>query len=156
MMNNSSSLLDNFKDCIIKQEDGYILISQDKWEVISQYVKKELSFDYLMCITSYDLNLEDKLGLAYNFYSTKNKNYLEIRIEFKNDSEIFSIANIWKTANWHEREAYDLMGINFKGHPDLKRILLSEDWEGHPLRKNYETPEYYNGIPVPKDKSYWE
>ena len=77
-------------------------------------------------------------------------------MEVDSETEIPSIAEIWRTADWHEREAYDLFGIKFSNHPDLKRILLPEDWEGHPLRKDYKTPEYYNGMPVPKDKSYWE
>ena len=70
--------------------------------------------------------------------------------------EIPSVSDIWKTANWHEREAFDLVGLKFTNHPDMKRILLPKDWEGHPLRKDYETPDFYNGMPVPKDKSYWE
>ncbi len=60
--------------------------------------------------------------------------------------EVASVTELWDTADWHEREVYDLSGINFIGHPDLRRILLSEDWEGHPLRKDYEFPLEYHGI----------
>ncbi len=152
----AAELLNKFKDSITELENGSLLIDASSWEKISNYIKDSLEFDYLMCVTSYDLYPENKLGLAYNFYSNSKKTYLEIRIEFSEEEEIFSVANIWRTADWHEREAYDLMGIKFVGHPDMKRILLDEDWEGHPLRKTYETPEYYNGMPVPKDKTYWE
>ncbi len=151
-----SKLLEQYKDKIEVLENGSILLlDHNDWKDISATVKKH-NFDYLMCITSYDLEVDNKLGLAYNFYSTKNKEYLEVRIEFSSDVSIYSVAKIWRTADWHEREAFDLMGTNFEGHPDLKRILLPDDWEGHPLRKDYETPEYYNGMPVPKDKTYWE
>ena len=152
----TSELLNKFKDSITELDNGSFLIDAAIWEKVSKYIKDDLNFDYLMCVTSYDLYPENKLGLAYNFYSNSKKIYLEIRIEFSEEEEIFSVANIWRTADWHEREAYDLMGIKFVGHPDMKRILLDEDWEGHPLRKTYETPEYYNGMPVPKDKTYWE
>jgi NADH-quinone oxidoreductase subunit C len=59
-----------------------------------------------------------------------------------------SVTSIWKGADWHERETYDLVGIRFEGHPDLRRILLPEDWAGHPLRKDYEYPDEYQGIPL--------
>ena len=65
----------------------------------------------------------------------------------RNDPVIPSVADIWPTADWHEREAYDLMGIRFSNHPDLRRILCPDDWEGHPLRKDYEFPLEYHGIP---------
>jgi NADH-quinone oxidoreductase subunit C len=59
-----------------------------------------------------------------------------------------SVSNIWRTAEWHEREAYDLLGIYFEGHPDLRRILLPDDWEGYPLRKDYLAAEEYKGIKI--------
>ena len=150
-----NKFLDKFKEKITILDNGAILIESEHWKELSASIKK-YKFDYLICITSYDLESDEKLGLAYNFYSTKNKEYLEIRMEFKSDIKIYSVSQLWRSADWHEREAYDLMGIYFDEHPDLKRILLPDDWEGHPLRKNYETPEYYNGLPVPKDKTYWE
>ena len=148
-------LMKKYKGKLEILENDSVLIYSKDWEDISRYIY-DSGFDYLMCITSYDLEIDEKLGLAYNFYSTDKKEYLEIRMEFHNSEKIFSVANIWRTADWHEREAYDMMGILFDGHPDMKRILLPEDWEGHPLRKDWKEPEFYNGMPVPKDKSYWE
>ena len=90
-----------------------------------------------MCITSYDQGDSENYGLAYNFHSTEHKHSIEIRIEFNIKVEIPSVAGIWRTADWHEREAYDMMGIIFSGHPNFKRILLPEDWVGYPLRKDF-------------------
>ena len=142
---------------VLEEDSNYLLVDASKWDKISNELasNKELSFDYLMCITSYDLG-SGKLGLAYNLYSNTIKHSLEIKIEFDQAIEIQSVASIWKTADWHEREAYDMMGVIFTGHPDMKRILLSDDWEGYPLRKDYKEPDYYRGVPVPKDKTAWE
>ena len=75
---------------------------------------------------------------------------------FNAETEVPSVESLWKTADWHEREAYDMMGIKFSGHPDMKRILLPHDWEGHPLKKDYEVADYYHGMYIPKDKTSWE
>ena len=135
-----------------------LLVPAENWAKISIFLKNEsdLDFDYLMCISSYDKGDNKIYGVAYNLFSTTKNHYLEVRIETEECKSIPSVVNLWKTANWHEREAYDMMGIQFEGHPELKRILLSDDWEGHPLRKNFKEPDYYHGMPVPKDKSYWE
>ena len=99
--------------------------------------------------------LANLMKFPINSKSSDGRSLLNM-INGESEIEIPSVANLWRTANWHEREAYDLLGIKFTDHPELKRILLPEDWEGHPLKKDYETPDFYNGMPVPKDKSYWE
>ena len=145
------------KSSIIEQKEA-ILVSPDNWIEVSILLKNEsdLDFNYLMCISSYDKGDGKIYGVAYNLFSTTKNHYLEVRIEVDDGISIPSVVSLWQTANWHEREAYDMMGIHFEGHPNLKRILLSDDWEGHPLRKNFKEPDYYHGMPVPKDKSYWE
>ncbi|MCS7081571.1 MAG: NADH-quinone oxidoreductase subunit C [Bacteroidetes bacterium] len=75
---------------------------------------------------------------------------LEARTSYETEylPAVDTVSDIWRTAEWHEREAYDLVGIAFRGHPDLRRILTCDDWPGHPLRKDYRWPEYYHGIRV--------
>ena len=145
------------KNSIIEQKEA-ILVSPDNWIEVSILLKNEsdLDFNYLMCISSYDKGDGKIYGVAYNLFSTTKNHYLEVRIEVDDGISIPSVVSLWQTANWHERETYDMMGIHFEGHPNLKRILLSDDWEGHPLRKNFKEPDYYHGMPVPKDKTYWE
>ena len=135
-----------------------VQVSPENWLEIAALLKDDtsLQFDYLMCISSYDKGDNKTYGAAYNFYSVQLNHYVEVRVEAEDGNSIPSVAGLWKAADWHEREAYDMMGLEFENHPDFKRILLSEDWEGYPLRKNYKEPDYYHGMPVPKDKSYWE
>ena len=153
------SLVDSIKsisDSISFDEESQIFTLEkvDEWLEISAKVK-DLSFDYLMCITSIDLE-DSNLSLAYNFNSTDTQVSIEFNLNFNSETEVPSIESLWKTADWHEREAYDMMGIKFSGHPDMKRILLPHDWEGHPLKKDYEVADYYHGMRIPKDKTSWE
>lgn len=138
-------------------ENKIIRLNSENMLDVCRYLFEDsnLLFDYLMCITSID-NQENGLELAYNLYSYKNRHYLEFRIAIQDNKAVPSVESILKTADWHEREAYDMMGIEFSDHPNLTRILLPEDWEGFPLRKDYEESDYYHGMPIPKDKTEWE
>ncbi|HEX8948363.1 MAG TPA: NADH-quinone oxidoreductase subunit C [Dissulfurispiraceae bacterium] len=100
----------------------------------------ELYFDLLtdLCGVDYLGKKEPRFEVVYHLFSIKHRHMIRIRAEVpEDDCAIDSVAGIWAGADWHERECFDLMGVKFKGHPDLRRILLPEDWEGHPLRKDY-------------------
>jgi len=105
-------------------------------------------FDMLSCITAVDNGPETgTLELVYNLYSIPFDHQLALKVILPRDhAQVDSVEAVWKTANWHEREAFDMFGIKFNGHPDLRRILMPDDWEGHPLRKDYKQQEYYRGV----------
>lgn len=107
-------------------------------------------FDMLSCISVVDNGAEaGTLEVIYNLYSIPFNHHLALKVAVARDgAEIDSVESIWKTANWHEREAYDMFGITFTGHPDLRRILLPADWEGYPLRKDYKQQDYYGEVKV--------
>ncbi|MEL9914474.1 MAG: NADH-quinone oxidoreductase subunit C [Thermoplasmatales archaeon] len=95
--------------------------------------KKEEGFDTLLMITGVDYR--DHLEVVYHLLSSNTNERLIVKT--KTDGEVESVTSLWKGADWHERETWDLVGIKFKNHPNLKRILLAEGWVGHPLRKDY-------------------
>lgn len=116
---------------------------------------ERLYFDFLACITAMDNGpAAGSMELIYNLTSIPYGVNLTLKTAFDRNTgsgtlpSVPTVSHIWRTADWHEREAYDLMGIHFEGHQDLRRILLPEDWEGHPLRKDYDMQERYHGIYV--------
>ncbi len=126
---------------------------------------KELDLNWLEFLTFSDYPQENKLEGLYLLYSLKKRHKLGVKIDVERDkSEVSSIAELWEGAAWHENEAYDLFGITFKGHPDPRRILTAEGFEGYPLRKDFTHPdmlspacggeeEYKRGKPTPKADS---
>ncbi len=129
------------------------------WPEVALFLRDDprLGFNLLRSISAIDLPAEKQLGCIYDLMRVPTDQGAElitetcefaVRVVTERDEPlIHSVAQVWPAAEWHEREAYDLMGIRFSGHPDLRRILCPDDWEGHPLRKDYEFPLEYHGIP---------
>ncbi|GAB1370277.1 NADH-quinone oxidoreductase subunit C [Candidatus Kapaibacterium sp.] len=104
-------------------------------------------FDYMANLTGMDY--PNNLTVVYHLYSIPLNHRIVLKVELnKENPSVESVEKVWKTANWHEREAYDMFGIIFENHPFLVRILTPYDWEGHPLRKDYKEPETYHGVKI--------
>ena len=125
---------------------------------------EELKFDALMCLSGVDdangtkekdsdgtdIITGGTLSVYYHLHSVSLKHKITLRVSTpREDPKVESVENVWKCADWHEREAFDLLGITFLNHHDLRRILMPYDWEaGYPLRKDYKNPEFYQGMKV--------
>lgn len=117
-----------------------VMLKPDQLVVASRHLKDAAGFDMLLDITAVDYcpRVEGRFHLVYHFFSIKKTQILVLRIPLDGDDpEIETLENVYPNANWYEREIWDLMGIRFSGHSDLRRILLPLDWVGHPLRKDH-------------------
>jgi len=151
---------DAIEDTVLEGGHPYVRITADRWPEVAMVLRDDphLSFNVLRCISALDLLADDKLACVYDLYRVPMERPTELSTQThvfavrvvmdRNNPVIPSVAHVWPAADWHEREAFDLMGINFTGHPDLRRILCPDDWAGHPLRKDYEFPLDYHGIPA--------
>lgn len=133
-------------------------IAKDQIHQVCEFlhVSEHTYFDMLSCLTGIDNGPErGSMEMVYNLYSIPFDHHLMLKVKLDRLSpEIDSVVDIWKTADWHEREAFDLLGITFKNHPDLRRILMPKDWVGHPLRKDYQQPDKYHGMTVVYDRNH--
>src|SRR5215212_2748438 len=119
-------------------ETTYTIAATDIRE-IAKFCRDELSFDYLLDITSIDnFGEEPRFEIVYHLYSVSHGLHVRLKLKLSEESDaVDSISDIWPTANWHEREVYDMMGIKFNGHPDLRRILMWDGYPFFPLRKDF-------------------
>jgi NADH-quinone oxidoreductase subunit C len=119
-------------------ETTFMIAASDLRE-IAKFCRDELSFDYLIDITSIDnFGEEPRFEIVYHLYSMPHGVDLRFKLKVAEESAVVdTVSDIWPTANWHEREAYDMMGIRFDGHPDLRRILMWEGYPYFPLRKDF-------------------
>ncbi len=148
------------EDTVLEGGHPYARIAADRWAEVALVLRDDSRFGFnaLRCVSALDLLADDKLACVYDLYHvpmdrpteliTKTHEFAVRVVTDRNNPVISSVAHVWPAADWHEREAFDLMGITFTGHPDLRRILCPDDWVGHPLRKDYEFPLDYHGIPA--------
>ena len=121
------------------RKQAILLVERGRLLEIAQYVREEEKFDLLSDLTAVDWpKREKRFDVILNLYSFAKNERLRLKIHAAADEPVPSVAGVWGTANWLEREAYDMFGIVFDGHPNLKRILLPDGWQGHPLRKDYD------------------
>ncbi len=171
MQSPTDQLLARFDSAIrpvaAERGDPWFEVDVDRLLDVCRFLRDSPAFqcDMLNCVTGVDTLQADAkrrppqgrdpaIDLVYHLSSTRLKHRITLKValpRWQDESEqrlpeAPSLATLWATANWHEREVYDLMGVVFTGHPNLVRILCPEDWEGHPLRKDYEMPLEYHGI----------
>lgn len=117
---------------------NYFVVDAARISEVCGYLRDEEEFDYLVDLTAVDYpKREKRFEIVYQLYSFERNVRLRVKAPLGENETIASAVPVWSTANWLEREVYDMFGVRFDGHPDLKRILLPEDWQGYPLRKDY-------------------
>lgn len=136
------ALKDKFGDAITAtvefRGEQNVTVKLDALKPLLRYVRDEMGFDYLIDISSVDHNeQEPRFEMVYELYGLSHHLHLRVKSLATEDQEVPTVSDLWATANWHEREVFDMMGIRFDGHPDLRRILMWEGYPFHPLRKEF-------------------
>jgi len=148
-----SIVKERFKDAVLEDHleaaEPYIVVRPDVIEDLAYFCRDDerLQFDLLSCISGVDYPPRNVIEVIYCLDSTSQNHWLIVKVALPRDNpRLRTVENVWRTADWHERETFDLLGVIFEGHHNLVRILCAEDWEGHPLRRDYVMPETYRGI----------
>jgi NADH-quinone oxidoreductase subunit C len=132
---------DAITELISFRDELTLVVPREHLRPLAEFLADDamLAFTYLSDITCVDrFPIEPRFELNYQLLSLARRDSIRLRVRLAgNDPVIESVVSVWPTANWHERENFDLFGLQFEGHPDLRRILLPDDWEGFPLRKDY-------------------
>ncbi len=129
--------------------DPYLSVDPQSIVDVCRYFRDDpgLRFEVLSDLTAVDLPKEDKIQVVYHLYSYSKRHQIVLKVGLPREKpQVATMEVVWKTANWLEREVFDLFGVDFEGHSDLRRIMLPEDWVGHPLLKDYVEQEEYDGI----------
>ena len=141
-------------DVIAAVADGlhpHVRIKSERLLDVCNYIKNEpqLNFNLLRCISAIDWPQQARIELSYDVLSIQFNHAIAIKVLLDRACpEIDSVSGAWPAADWHEREAFDLMGVTFRNHPDPRRILMPDDWNGYPLRKDYQDLTEYHGLKI--------
>ncbi|NCO83856.1 MAG: NADH-quinone oxidoreductase subunit C [Nitrospirae bacterium] len=134
--------------------DLLILIKKESLLSVMDTLKNDLELKFNVLMNHLGVDYTESFAVIYNLYSFKLKKKVTVKAYMEHENpEVDSIESVFKGVNWFERETYDLLGIRFRGHSNLKRLLLPSDWEGHPLRKDYIYPEEYNGLILKREEN---
>lgn len=151
-------LNERFPDSVTATNEfrGDLTVTVKKSDIVNvcNFLKADadLAFDMVIDLCGVDMyRPEGRFEVIYNLYSLKNKKYLRLKVLVEEDNPVVdSVTSVWAGANWHERETYDMFGIKFAGHPDLRRMYMPEEYEYYPLRKDFPTMGIPDSIPLPR------
>jgi NADH-quinone oxidoreductase subunit C len=130
---------DAIREATLDRKQAIVLVEVARLRDVSQYCRDEEKFDMLTDLTAVDWpKREKRFDMILNLYSFARNERLRLKAYAADGEQVPSVCDVWPAANWLERECYDMFGIVFEGHPDLKRILMPDEWRGHPLRKDYD------------------
>lgn len=165
-----TALREKFPEAILDsgewRGDVFVVINPADIVTVAQYLRDTpgLSYNFLVDVVGIDyLQMPDhdgpRFGVLYHVYSMLTNRKLRLKVLVDEGESVPSVTGLWPTANWQEREVYDMFGVEFSDHPDLRRILMAEDWDGHPQRKDYplgyETVQFsFNFDEIEKHKPY--
>ena len=155
-------------DAAVDHSHPHVVVTPEAWHEVATFLRDDprLAMNMLRCLSGVDLHPENSIELLYDLISMRppagtpsedpghaglwqNAGTIAVKVRVARDGgRVRSVADVWPAADWHEREAFDLFGVLFDGHPDLRRILCPDDWVGNPLRKDYVFPTEYEGIPA--------
>ena len=144
----------NIGDFDDKAGDPFVYVQPDAIDEVCGHLKNDeaLAFDVLSSLSGVDYPKTNTIQVVYHLYSYRHRHMIVLKVNAnREDPVIRTVAGVWRAANWHEREIFDLLGVRFEGHPDLRRLLMPEDWVGHPLRKDFVEPEEYHGIKTSRE-----
>ena len=131
--------------------DGACKVKADKLVAVMTTLRDdpELRFDFLQCISAVDWLKQNVMQVVYHLYSYEKGHTFVVKVDLPRENPIVaSLVPLWATADWLEREQFDLYGVQFEGHPDLRRLLMPDDWEGWPMRKDFKEAPEYRGMPT--------
>jgi NADH-quinone oxidoreductase subunit C len=136
-----------------------VTVQAERWYEIALFLRDDpqLRLNALRCVSGVDRLADDVIEVVYDlismqpaapggYWQASSEIALKVRVP-RDGGHVVSVSDVWPAADWHEREVFDMFGVVFDGHPDLRRILCPDDWVGYPLRKDYEFPLEYHGIP---------
>src|SRR5229473_2674431 len=127
------------REAWIDRKQAILVIARERLVEIATYSRDDEKFDWLSDLTAVDWpKREQRFDVVLNMYSFAKNERLRLKVHASADERVPSVQGVWATANWEEREVYDMFGVVFEGHPELKRILLPDEWQGYPLRKDYD------------------
>ena len=155
----ADALAERFPDAIgettLYAGETTVYVARDAIVDVCRFLKEEAGFDYMSDMATIDRFTEtDRFEVCYNLLSLGHKKRLRLKVRVdEEDAVVPTVTGLWKGANWHEREAWDMMGIRFSGHPDLRRIYMPEDFEYHPCRKEFPTLGIPGSLPLPPNES---